>query len=221
MSGIFSALGISVSVTIIAIGGGFSGPAPSITNPPTAADLWRVGEKIKEGDVINYSLTAIGPHSSLNNAKVSIDFAKDIGNDWKVDFGVDNRTTQKEGSILLSKQQLTRDGTVNEEFKLYFEPIDSSVLAIRDIAREPKYLIVGAPWDIILVGLSSIPIKVTAKERIETGAGTFDSFILSYKVGLKTSKIWLTHDISLPIKAEVYNSEGRLQYRYELVEKRL
>jgi hypothetical protein len=50
MSGIFSALGIGVSVTIIAMGGGFSG-LTFITNPPSAADLWRVGEKIKEGEV--------------------------------------------------------------------------------------------------------------------------------------------------------------------------
>ena len=75
-------------------------------------------------------------------------------------------------------------GPVNEKFKLYFEPIDSSILAIRDIAREPKYLVVGAPW--LLVGVSSIPIKVTSKETIETRAGTFDTFILSYKIGLKS-----------------------------------
>jgi len=77
-------------------------------------------------------------------------------------------------------------GPVNEKFKFYFEPIDSSILAIRDIAREPKYLVVGAPWDIILVRVSSIPIKVTSKETIETRAGTFDTFILSYKIGLKS-----------------------------------
>jgi hypothetical protein len=91
--------------------------------------------------------------------------------------------------ILLSKQQLTLDGPVNENFKLYFEPIDSSIFAIRDIAREPKYLVVGAPWNIILVGVSSIPIKVTA-------------------------------NIPMPIRA-VFNSEGRLQYRYELVDKKI
>jgi hypothetical protein len=81
---------------------------------------------------INYSLTAIG-------------LAKDMGDDWKVNFGVINATIHKESSILLSKQQLTLDGPVNENFKLYFGPIDSSILAIRDIAREPKYLVVGAP----------------------------------------------------------------------------
>jgi len=55
--------------------------------------------------------------------------------------------------------------------------LNASILAIRDIAREPKYLAVGAPWDIILVGVSSIPIKVTSKETVETTAGTFDTFI--------------------------------------------
>jgi len=39
LSGILALLGISISVIIIAIGGGFSGPSPSITHPPTAADL--------------------------------------------------------------------------------------------------------------------------------------------------------------------------------------
>jgi hypothetical protein len=69
-------------------------------------------------------------------------------------------------------------------------------------------LAVGAPW--LLVGVSSIPIKVTSKETIETRAGTFDtSLILSYKIGLK-SRIWLAHDIPMPIRAEVFNSEGRL-----------
>jgi hypothetical protein len=143
-----------------------------------------------------------------------------MGSNWKVNFRVINTTIQKEDSILLSKQQLTLDGPINEKFKLYFELIDSSILAIRDIAREPKYLVVGARWDIILVGLSSIPIKVTAKETIETKAGKFDTFILSYKIGLKTSKIWLAHDIPMPIKAEVYNSEGQLQYKYELLNKK-
>ena len=39
LSGILALLGVSISVIIIAIGGGFSGPSPSITHPPTAADF--------------------------------------------------------------------------------------------------------------------------------------------------------------------------------------
>jgi len=70
MTGIFAAAGISVSLIIIANGGGFSGPTPSFTNPPTNADLWRPGEKIIQGQTFTYYVTSIGPHSSLYNSKV-------------------------------------------------------------------------------------------------------------------------------------------------------
>ena len=65
MTGIFSLVGIAVSVIIIAKGGGFSAPGASITNPPTNADLWRLGQKINDGTELNYSLTTIDPVSSL------------------------------------------------------------------------------------------------------------------------------------------------------------
>jgi len=216
MTGIFAAAGISVSLIIIANGGGFSGPTPSFTNPPTNADLWRPGEKIIQGQTFTYYVTSIGPHSSLYNSKVSIDFVQDVGDNWKVNISVQNNTVLRESSVLLSKQQLTLKGQAQESFRLFFEPIESSILAIRDIAREPKYLVPGAQWDTIIVGPSSVPIKVTARERLETKAGVFDSFILSYTINLKTSKIWLTHDEPLPLRAEVYDDEGQIQYKYEI-----
>ena len=79
-------------------------------------------------------------------------------------------------------------------------------------------MVIGAPWDTILTGVSSVPVKVIEKEKIKTSAGNFDAFIIGYKIGSKTSKIWLTHEVPLPIKAEVYNSEGTLSYKYRLVE---
>jgi len=76
MAGILGILGVSVSVIIIAIGGGFSGPGPSILNPPTAGDLWHVGEGLTSGTQLNYSLTSLGAHTSLLDAKVSLTYAK-------------------------------------------------------------------------------------------------------------------------------------------------
>jgi len=40
---------------------------------------------------------------------------------------------------------------------------------------------------------------------------------LSYTLGPKTSRIWITPDIPLPVRAEVYNSQGQLQYKYDLI----
>ncbi len=217
IAGIFSIIGIAVSVIIIAIGGGFSGASTSITNPPTDADLWRIGQKVNDGTELNYSLTIFSPVSSLIDAEVSINFSDGKSDDWKTNFHVINDTIAKDTTIFLSKKQLLPESSVEEEFKQYFRLIENSILSIRDIAREPKYLVIGAPWDTISVGASSIPVKVIQKENIKTGLGNFDSFIIGYKIGSKTSKIWLTHEVPLPIKAEVYNSEGELWYKYRLI----
>jgi hypothetical protein len=217
MAGILGILGVSVSVIIIAIGGGFSGPGPSILNPPTAGDLWHVGEGLTSGTQLNYSLTSLGAHTSLLDAKVSLTYAKAASQkDFKVIVRINNGTIFRESTVFLSKEQLTNVGITDEQFRPYYQPIESSILSIRDIAREAKYLTLGAPWDSIIVGVLSVPVKITSQERIKTTAGSFDTFILSYTTGTKTSSIWLAHGIPLPVKAEVYDADDRLQYKYIL-----
>ena len=50
-------------------------------------------------------------------------------------------------------------------FRPYFEHIQSSILAVRDMDGEsPKYLVLGAPWDTIFVGSSSVTTRVTNEE---------------------------------------------------------
>ena len=87
-----------------------------------------------------------------------------------------------------------------------------------EYGESPKYLVVGAPWDTIFVGSSSVTVRVTNEERVDTPAGTFDSFVLSYKLAEVTSKIWVVRDMPLPVKAEVYDAEDKLLYQYELVD---
>jgi hypothetical protein len=251
LSGIMAAFGISVSIVIIAVNGGFSGPGPSLFKPPTASNLWTIGKSIHPGIMLNYSLTRIGnhsspwsslgEHSSLINSLVSMQFIQDESNsvnnnnnDWKVIIHITNGTrtstnTQqlvspsssisKQGTIFLSKQQLTNAGTqpINQDFIPYYEPIESSILEIRDIALQPEYLVVGAEWNSIAVNVATVPVKVIAQENIQTNAGTFDTFVLGYTMGSKTSRIWIDHDIPLPVKAEVYNAQNQLQYEYTLV----
>ena len=85
-----------------------------------------------------------------------------------------------------------------------------------EYGESPKYLVVGAPWNIIFVSASSVTVRVTSEETVQTQAGTFDSFVLSYKLAEKTSKIWVVRDMPLPVKAVIYDSEDKLQYQYEL-----
>jgi hypothetical protein len=241
LSGIFALLGISISVIIIAIGGGFSSFGPSIIHPPTTADLWVVGQPIHQGTLLNYSLTRIGghsspwsslgEHSSLINSLVSMNFVqdkdnKDNNNNWRAIIHITNGTVSSASSthdtVLLSKQQLINAGPINQSFVPYYEPIESSILEIRDITLgDAKYLVIGAEWNSISVGLTTVPVKIVAQERIKTNAGTFNAFVLSYTIGSKTSRIWIAPNIPLPIKAEVYNAQNELQYSYELIGKKI
>jgi hypothetical protein len=217
MTAIFAAMGIGVSASIIAAGGGFSGPVPSILNPPTEKDIWTVGAHIHNGTTLQYTLTGKGPSSSLDSARVSIIF-EDAGNEWNVTFVIINGSEQTiERTIPMSKE-LTREGQLEDSFKPYFETIQSSIFAVRDMdySGRPKYLVLGAPWDTIFVGASSITVVVSGNETVQTPAGTFDAFVLSYKLKHNISKVWVVRDMPLPVKAEVFDADDNLQYMYEL-----
>jgi hypothetical protein len=227
--GIIAILGVSVSLVIIAIGGGFSAPISSFLHPPTQADLWSVGENIHPGTILKYSVTTIGNHSSpwsslvgpnsLINARITMNFVRSEGNTWSVMFSVNNGTATKASTVLLSKQQLTNAGPINNDFKSFYEPIESSLLEIRDIALQPKYLAIGAEWNSLSVGPvgSTISARIIGQEKIQTQAGGFDTSILGYTIGTKASRIWLSNNIPLPVKGEVYNAQNELQYKYSLL----
>lgn len=225
--------GVSVSIAIIAAGGGFLGSGPSLFDPPDASDLFTVGNNISDGTTLNYSVTRVGGHGSLwnglgghgslVNSSVFIKFTQDSNNEnnWQATIGIVNGTEQsiaKSGQdmILLSKEQLTNAGPVTPGFKPYYELLESSILEIRDIAEGPKYMIVGAQWNSISGEVTTVPVRITAQEKIRIDDLTFDAYVLSYSLGSNTSKIWISKDIPLPIKAEVYDADNRLQYEYEL-----
>lgn len=219
MTAILAAVGVGVSVIIIAMGEGFSGPGgPDIFNPPTDADIWVVGSNIRDGTTLDYLLTAMGESSSLESAQVSMVF-EDTGDNWDVQFTVVNGTAPAVENTMTMSRELTREGQIDESFRAYFEAIQSSILAVRDMeyGSSPKYLVVNAPWNQIFYQSSEVTVRVTGEETVQTPAGTFDAFVLSYKLEENTSRIWVVRDLPLPVKAEVYGPEDELQYRYELV----
>jgi hypothetical protein len=219
MTAIFATLGIGVSIAIIAAGGGFESSSPNILDPPTEADIWKVGDHIQDGMTLEYALTSRGELNSLESALVSMNF-RQAGENWNVRFTITNGTGQPSiDHTLVMSNELTREGQLDESFRPYFEHIQSSILAVRDMeyGESPKYLVLGAPWNTIFVGSSSVTARVTNEERVSTPAGVFDSFVLSYKLAEQTSKIWVVRDMPLPVKAEVYDAEDKLLYQYELV----
>jgi hypothetical protein len=218
MTAIFITLGVGVSIAIIAAGGGFESSSPNIFDPPTEADIWKVGDHIQDGMTLEYALTSRGELNSLESALVSMNFDQ-AGENWNVRFTIANGTGQPPvNHTLVMSNELTREGQLDESFRPYFEHIQSSILAVRDMeyGESPKYLVLGAPWNTIFVGSSSVTARVTNEESVSTPAGVFDSFVLSYKLAEQTSKIWVVRDMPLPVKAEVYDAEDKLLYQYEL-----
>jgi len=220
-SGIFAAIGILVSVVIIAIGGGFSGGGngPSIFNPPTSKDLWTIGSNIEDGMNLTYSLTTtLGGKSNLVDSIVSMAF-HDMQDKWDINFKIKNGSSSsavKEVSANFSKKQLLRTDPISQENGLLIQPIEGSILVVRDLAKEPRYLIVGAIWDKIFTGSSTKDVKIEDKDSITTPADTFDVYTLQYNVGNSTSKIYLNKDLPFPIKAQVYDENDKILYEYEL-----
>ncbi|MGH9989342.1 MAG: hypothetical protein ACREAS_02805, partial [Nitrososphaera sp.] len=68
MTAIFITLGVGVSIAIIAAGGGFESSSPNILDPPTEADIWKVGDHIQNGMTLEYILTSRGELNSLESA---------------------------------------------------------------------------------------------------------------------------------------------------------
>jgi len=218
-SGIFGAIGILVSIVIIAINGGFSGGGPSIFNPPTSKDLWTIGSNIVDGKNLTYSLTTTTEgKTNLRDSIFSMNF-HDIDDKWNINFKIQNGSnisTIKDISANYSKKQLLRTDPITLQNEKFIQPIEGSILVIRDIAREPKYLVVGAVWDKIFTGSSTEIARIEGKDTISTPAGTYNVYTLEYNVGNSTSKIYLNKDLPLPIKAEVYDENDKILYEYEL-----
>jgi hypothetical protein len=220
-SGIFAAIGILVSVVIIAIGGGFSGGGngPSIFNPPTSKDLWTIGSTIGDGMNLTYSLTtALGGKSNLKDSILSMAF-DDMQDKWNINFKIKNGSSSsavKDVSANFSKKQLLRTDPIGQENESLIQPIEGSILVVRDLAKEPRFLIVGAIWDKIFTGSSTKDVKIEDKDSITTPADTFDVYTLQYKVGNSISKIYLNKDLPFPIKAQVYDENDKILYEYEL-----
>lgn len=217
LSIILGTLGIVVSIVIVAAGGGFSGPAPSLLSPPSSKDLWVVGEGLQNNTQINYTLTATTPSElSLIDSIVSVHFVQEGNDSWNANFNIMNNSREYTGSILLSKEYLTNkqmpDGSLADVYRI----IESSLLDIRNFAIEPKYLVPGAVWDDVVSGALTAPIRITGKDSLAVNGTRVDSFVLQYDLPSKISKIWIAHGFPLPIKADVGDPSSNTRYTFQM-----
>lgn len=215
---ILGAIGISVSLVMIAVGGGFSGPVPSLLSPPSSKDLWIVGEGLRNNTRINYTLTSTNPtRLSLTNSTVSMHFIQEGNDFWNASFNIINGSHGYTGNILLSKEYLTNRQMLEGDLADVYRVVDSSLFDIRNFAREPKYLVPGAVWDNVVSGALTAPIRITGQDSIMVNGTTVDSYVLQYDLPSKVSKIWIAHGFPLPIKADVGDSDSSTRYTFDMV----
>jgi hypothetical protein len=207
-------LSIIVNIVIIASNGGFDNPDRTLQIPSTK-DLWSAGFNIHDSDKFLYNLTTENRNKHFDNYLINILF-QDSQNYWKTEFTISNESKSikilselSKSNLLIKEKQLK-----NEQ---YLAIIESSILQIKDITREPKYLVIGAKWDSIDTGITNVPIKITGKEYLFSKLGKLETFVLSYTIKDYNNKIWIAKNLPLPVKAEIFNVNGVLKYKYDLI----
>ncbi len=106
---------------------------------------------------------------------------------------------------------------VSAESKPYFDILDQTVFSMRDYATDDKYLAKGAEWGDLYIGANHEKLIVTDASKNSFAFGTANSYMLSYRIGAHINKFWIVDNLPLPVKAEVYDPDGNLEYTYELV----
>ena len=105
----------------------------------------------------------------------------------------------------------------SHDAKPYIDVLDQTIFSMRDYATEDKYLAKDAEWGDLYIGANHEKLKVTDSGVMSFGFGSTKAYLLSYRIGANINKIWIVDNLPLPVKAEIYDPDGNLQYTYELV----
>jgi hypothetical protein len=179
---------------------------------PRQASKWHIGKGAEYNPVMLYDIT------SADGTKFStkIGFFSAMSKTQMVFVQIDDVVTGKKIDQRTSLSSAYTFGEISDETKPYFQVLDKTIFSMRDIALEDKYLVKKAVWDTVFIGASTQELTVTDHGKTSFTFGSADAFTLSYKIGDKENKFWIVDNLPLPVKAEVYDIDGNLQYSYEL-----
>jgi hypothetical protein len=107
--------------------------------------------------------------------------------------------------------------STSNDISSYFDILDQTIFSIRDYATDDKFLMKDAEWGDLYIGANHEKLKVTDSGKMSFKFGSANAFLLSYRIGANINKIWIVDNLPLPVKAEIYDPDGNLQYTYELV----
>ena len=178
---------------------------------PREASQWHLGKGSQYNPVMQYDIST---NSTKFSAIIEYLPPTNLGNQTL--FVHINPNTNEEINQTVPINIVYDFNQISDKAKPFFNILDSTVFSVRDIAIENKYLVMGAVWGVVYIGAAHEEIKVTEHSKVSLRFGSLDSFVVSYKIGENENKIWIVDNLPLPVKAEVYDLAGNLQYSYEL-----
>ena len=179
---------------------------------PREASKWHVGKGAEYNPTMLYDII----YADGTKFSAKIGFFNDISKKQMIFVQIDDKITGQKIDQRTSLSSAYTFGTVSEDATRYFQILDKTIFAFRDIALEEKYLVKKAVWDTVFIGASTQDLTVTEHGKNLFAFGSVDAFTLSYKMGNNENKFWIVNNLPLPVRAEVYDMDGKLQYSYEL-----
>ncbi|MGI0089480.1 MAG: hypothetical protein ACREAF_03955 [Nitrosopumilaceae archaeon] len=178
---------------------------------PREASKWKIGKGAQYNPTMLYTIT-----TDKMQFSAKIGFVSDASEKQMIFVEIDDPNMATKLSQNVSLSGAYTFGEVSDDAKPYFKVLDETIFSIRDIALEEKYLVKQAVWDTVFIGATTQEVIITEHGQTSFGFGTTDAFTVSYKIGEKENKFWIVDNLPLPVKAEIYDFDGNLQYSYEL-----
>jgi len=178
---------------------------------PREASQWHIGKGAQYNPVMQYDVS-----TKPTKFSAKINFLPSTSPRNQTLFVQINPNTNEEINQTVPINVVYDFNQVSDKAKPFFNILDSTIFSVRDIAIENKYLVKGAVWGDVYIGAAHEEIMVTEHGKVSLRFGSLDSFVVSYNIGGKENKIWIVDNLPLPVKAEVYDLTGTLQYSYEL-----
>jgi len=177
---------------------------------PREASKWHVGKGAEYNPIMHYTINTATMKFSAKIEFLPAQTEKQM----LVEITQPQSGTQITQTVPLSSAYTF--GEVSDDARPYFTILDQTIFSIRDIALEDRYLVKGAVWGTMFIGALTQEIAITEHAQTSFGFGSANTFVVSYDIGDKQSKFWIVDNLPLPVKAEVYDIDGNLQYSYEL-----
>ena len=179
---------------------------------PIQASQWHMGKGSQYTPEMMYQI-------SFNNTKFSTDlkFLPTQGGKQQLLVMINPSDGNQEVNQTVNIGLVYGFTDVSSDAKSYFDVLDQSLFSMRDYATENKFLAKDAEWGDLYIGANHEKLKVIDSGKMSFGFGSANAFLLSYRIGAHMNKIWIVDNLPLPVKAEIYDPNGNLQYTYELV----